>query len=195
MKKLWIFGVLGALVLLVIMGFSYYQSNFNREVAFGEAVTTQWSNVGVAYQKRTDLVPNLVNTVKGVANFEKSTLMGVVEARAKATSVQVDANNLSPEAMQNFSKTQDGLSSALSKLLVVVEKYPDLKANQSFLELQAQLEGIENRIAVERRKYNEVTKEYNTFIKQFPRTMIFHWNPKPYFEHSAGAEVAPQVQF
>ena len=163
-----------------------------------EQVEEQWSNVENVYQRRMDLIPNLVNTVKGYADFEQETLTQVIEARAKATSVNINPENLDPQALQQFQQAQSGLSSALSRLMVVVERYPQLKANQNFLELQAQLEGTENRIAVERRKFNQVSREYNTYIRQFPRTMyasLFNFERKPYFEADEGAEEAPEVQF
>jgi len=191
MKKLLLSGL--GLIVVVFFIYSYYKSNYNGEVKLSEGVSSQWSTVGVAYQKRLDLIPNLVTTVKMAANFEKSTLVELVEARAKATSIQINPQNLSPQALSQFTQAQEGVGSALSRLLVTVENYPTLKANQNFLELQAQLEGVENRIAVERRKFNEVTKEYNTFVRQFPRSFLFKWATKPYFEHSQGAAVAPKI--
>ncbi len=171
---------------------------YNRLVEQDESIAQQWAQVENAYQRRADLIPNLVNTVKGAADFEKETLTGVIEARSKATSVNVDPSNLTPEAIQNFQAVQDGLSSALSRLMVVVERYPELKANQNFLELQAQLEGTENRIAVERRKFNEAVGTYNTSVRRFPRNLIakiFGFDKKGYFEAESGAETAPEVQF
>jgi LemA protein len=150
------------------------------------------------YQRRADLIPNLVNTVKGYASHESETLEGVVNARAKATQVTVDAENLTPEQLQKFNEAQGELSSALGRLLAVTEAYPDLKANQNFLELQAQLEGTENRIATERMKFNETAKGYNTLIRQFPKNIIasvFGFDKKPYFEAQEGADKAPAVQF
>ena len=150
------------------------------------------------YQRRLDLIPNLVKTVQGAADYEKGTLEAVVEARAKATSVQVDANNLTEEAIAKFQAAQDQLSSALSKMLVTVERYPELKANQNFLELQAQLEGTENRIAVERNKFNETVGDYNSYIRKFPNNIIsglFNFDKKGYFKATAGAENAPDVNF
>lgn len=163
-----------------------------------EAVTAQWSQVENVYQRRADLIPNLVETVKGYANFEKETLTGVIEARSKATSVNIDASKLDAESLQKFQQAQDGLSSALSKLMVVVERYPDLKANQNFLELQAQLEGTENRITVERKKFNEAVQDYNTYIRKFPQNMVagmFSFEKKGYFEAKDGAETPPAVKF
>jgi LemA protein len=160
-----------------------------------EDVTKQWSNVENVYQRRLDLIPNLVNTVKGYANFEKETLTQVIEARAKATSVNINAQNLDQASFQKFQQAQGNLTSALSRLMVVVEKYPDLKANQSFLELQAQLEGTENRIAVERGRYNENVNGYNVFVKQFPRNVIFRFAEMPYFKADEAAAKAPKVEF
>lgn len=171
---------------------------YNTMVTLDEGVGAQWAQVENAYQRRADLIPNLVNTVKGYADFEKETLTQVIEARSKATSVTIDPSNLNPQAIQQFQQAQEGLSSALSRLMVVVERYPDLKANQNFLELQAQLEGTENRIAVERRKFNEATRQYNTYIRKFPKNlvaMIFNFEKKGYFEADEGTEKAPEVQF
>jgi len=145
---------------------------YNTMVEKDETVGEKWSQVETQYQRRADLIPNLVSTVKGYAAHEKETLEAVVEARAKATSVNIDANKLDAASMQQFQAAQSGLSSALSKLLVVVEKYPDLKANQNFLELQAQLEGTENRIAVARKKFNESVKDYNAYIRKFKKTLL-----------------------
>jgi len=163
-----------------------------------EGVTSQWAQVENVYQRRADLIPNLVNTVKGYATFEKETLTQVIEARSRATQVTVNPANLTPEALQQFQQAQGGLSSALSRLMVVVERYPELKANQSFLELQAQLEGSENRIAVERNKFNETVLRYNAYIRSFPNNIvasIFNFEKKPYFEADKGAEKVPEVKF
>ena len=163
-----------------------------------EGVTAQWSQVENVYQRRSDLIPNLVSTVKGYADFEKETLTQVIEARAKATSVNVNPSKLDAQSLQNFQDAQSGLSSALSRLMVVVEKYPDLKANQNFLDLQAQLEGTENRITVERQKFNQSAQTYNTFIRTFPKNIfagMFGFEKKAYFEAEKGAEKAPQVKF
>lgn len=163
-----------------------------------EAVTAQWSQVENVYQRRADLIPNLVATVKGYADFEQETLTAVIEARAKATSVNIDPSKLDANSIQQFQAAQDGLSSALSKLMVVVERYPDLKANTNFLELQAQLEGTENRIAVERKKFNEAARDYNTYVRKFPNNLIagmFDFEKMDYFEADQGAETAPKVEF
>lgn len=196
MKKSWIIiGVVGLLFLFMV--FSIVGS-YNSMVTKDEAVSGQWSQVENVYQRRADLIPNLVNTVKGYAAHERETLEGVVNARAKATSTTIDPSKLNAESIKQFAAAQDGLSSALSKLMVVVERYPDLKANQNFLELQAQLEGTENRITVERQKFNEAAKDFNTYIRTFPRNIwagMFGFEKKDYFEATAGAEVAPTVQF
>ncbi len=163
-----------------------------------EAVGESWAQVENVYQRRADLIPNLVNTVKGYAEHEKETLTEVIEARSKATSVNINPADLNLQSMQQFQEAQAGLTSALSKLLVVVERYPDLKANQNFLELQAQLEGTENRITVERQKFNTVTRDYNTYIRKFPKNLwasMFGFEKKPYFEATEGAEQAPVVEF
>ncbi|RAU84382.1 LemA family protein [Pontibacter arcticus] len=192
MKKLF-FYLIGFVVLL-----SQSSCGYNDMVAKDENVEAAWANVQNAYQRRADLVPNLVNTVKGAANFEKETLTQVIEARAKATSVNITPDNLTPENIQRFQQAQGELSGALSRLLVSVERYPDLKANQNFLELQSQLEGTENRIAVERRKFNESVQDYNSYIRSFPRNFIAGWfdfEKKGYFEADAASQKAPSVQF
>ncbi len=163
-----------------------------------ETVEASWANVQNAYQRRADLIPNLVNTVKGAANFEKETLTQVIEARSKATSIQLNADQLTPENIQRFQEAQGQLSGALSRLLATAEAYPELKANQNFLELQAQLEGTENRIAVERRKFNESVQDYNTTVRSFPNNImagIFGFERKGHFQAEAGAQQAPNVQF
>ena len=196
MKKGWI--ILIVVAILIFFGYSWVKGSYNSMVTLSESVDKQWADVENVYQRRADLIPNLVATVKGYASHEKETLEGVVNARAKATSTTIDAGSLTPEKIAAFQQAQDGLSSALSKLMVVVERYPDLKANQNFLELQAQLEGTENRIAVERRKFNESARNYNTTIKLFPRNMLanmFGFDEKPYFKAQEGAETAPTVEF
>lgn len=181
-------------VIAVIWGISSY----NGLVSMDEGVQNKWADVETQYQRRADLIPNLVNTVKGYAAHESETLQAVVEARAKATSMNIDPSNMSAEQIANFQKAQDGVSSALSRLLVTVEKYPDLKANENFKELQAQLEGTENRISVERRNFNDVVGDYNTYIRKFPQNImasIFGFDKRAYFEAEAGSEKAPKVEF
>ena len=189
---------LGIIALIIIIFYSLFAGSYNSMVDKEETVKESWSQVENVYQRRADLIPNLVNTVKGYADFEKETLQGVIEARAKATSVNVDANNLNASSLQQFQQAQSGLSSALSRLMVVVERYPDLKANQNFLQLQSQLEGTENRIAVERRRFNEQVKEYNAYIRKFPQNLLagmYGFEKKGYFESDEGAEKAPEVKF
>jgi len=171
---------------------------FNTMVDLDESVQSQWAQVENVYQRRADLIPNLVNTVKGAANFEKETLQAVVEARSKATSITVDPTNITTDALKKFQEAQKGLSSALGRLLMVSEKYPELKSNANFRDLQSQLEGTENRITVERKKFNEVTKKYNSYIRKFPNNFfsgMFGFSRKAYFEAKAGAEDAPEVKF
>lgn len=190
--------IIGGIVLLIVIFFSNIIGSYNSIVTKEEGVTAQWAQVENVYQRRADLIPNLVETVKGYASHERETLEGVIEARAKATSTSINVGNLNAAAIQKFQAAQDGLSSALSKLMVVVERYPDLKANQNFLELQAQLEGTENRISVERKKFNESAQIYNTYIKKFPKNLIagmFDFEKKDYFEAVKGAEIAPEVKF
>jgi LemA protein len=186
--------------LLVVLTFSVLVSScgYNQMVTLDESCSGQWANVENAYQRRADLIPNLVNTVKGAAETEQEILTSVMEARAKATSTTIDANNLTPDKIAQFQQAQDGLSSALSRLLVTVERYPDIKSNQNFLELQAQLEGTENRISVERKKFNDQVNSYNSYIRQFPRVIYagwFNFERKGYFEASPGSEQAPEVNF
>lgn len=190
--------LIGSIILGVFLLYSFFAGRYNTMVELQTPVDGQWANVQSAYQRRADLIPNLVNTVKGYAEFEKSTLTDVISARAKATSVNIDASKLNAESMKQFQAAQDGLSSSLSRLLVSVEKYPELKANQNFLELQAQLEGTENRINVERNKFNDLVKEYNIYIKKFPNNMLaglYGMQAKNFFEASAGADKAPEVKF
>ncbi len=196
MKKSWI--VIAIIIIIGILLYSWVKGTYNHMVTEQEHVNKQWGDVENVYQRRADLIPNLVATVKGYATHEKETLEGVINARAKATQTTIDAGNLTAEKMAAFQQAQDGLSSALAKLMVVVERYPDLKANQNFLELQAQLEGTENRITVERRKFNEAARKYNTYIKLFPKNILanlFGFDVKPYFEAQEGAETAPKVEF
>jgi LemA protein len=192
MKKIF-FYLIGFVVLA-----SQSSCGYNTMVQKDETVETAWANVQNAYQRRADLIPNLVNTVKGAANFERETLESVINARAKATSVQLNADQLTPENLQRFQAAQNELGGALSRLLVSVERYPELKANQNFLELQAQLEGTENRIAVERRKFNEAVQDYNTTVRSFPNNLmagIFGFERKGHFQADPGADRAPTVQF
>lgn len=196
MKKTWI--ILAVIAVIVVVIYSSVKGTYNTMVTMDEGVSASWAQVENVYQRRADLIPNLVNTVKGYASHEQETLQGVIEARAKATSVSLNADNLNPEALQQFQQAQDGLSSALSRLMVVVERYPDLKANQNFLDLQAQLEGTENRITVERRKFNESAQAFNTYVRSFPKNIyanIFGFEKKAYFSAEAGAEKAPVVNF
>jgi LemA protein len=163
-----------------------------------QAVEAQWGNVETTYQRRSDLIPNFVNTVKGAANFEQQTLTQVIEARAKATSVTIDPANLNEQNMAQFQAAQGEISSALSRLMVVMERYPELKATQNFRDLQVELEGTENRIATERRKFNETAQVYNAFIKRFPQNFIAGiggFSAKPYFKSAEGADKAPEVKF
>ena len=186
--------IIAVAVLAVVWGITGY----NGLVSMDEGVQTKWADVETQYQRRADLIPNLVNTVKGYAAHESETLQAVVEARAKATSMNIDPSNMSAEQIANFQKAQDGVSSALGRLLVTVEKYPDLKANENFRELQAQLEGTENRISVARRDYNEAARKYNTTLRSFPKNILagmFGFEKKSYFEAQEGSEQAPTVQF
>ena len=193
----------GIIALLVVAGvllvtFLWAKNGYNKMVGQEEQVTTAWSQVENVYQRRADLIPNLVATVKGYASHEQETLEGVVNARAKATQTTIDPANITPEQMAQFQQAQGELSQALGRLMVVVERYPDLKANQNFLELQAQLEGTENRITVERQKYNETVRLFNTTIRRFPANIlagIFGFERKVNFEAKEGADVAPVVQF
>ncbi|MEX0986013.1 MAG: LemA family protein [Bacteroidales bacterium] len=186
--------VAGVVALLILWGVSL----FNGLVTMEEGVDAQWANVETSYQRRADLIPNLVSTVKGYADFEQETLTQVIEARSKATSVNVDASNLSPQSIAQFEAAQGELSSALSRLLVTVERYPELKANQNFLELQAQLEGTENRISVERRRFNEAVRNYNITIRRIPKKFIagmLGMEERGYFESAEGTDAVPQVTF
>jgi LemA protein len=186
--------IAAALVVFILWGVSIYNGLVTKE----EGVDAQWANVETSYQRRADLIPNLVSTVKGYADFEQETLTQVIEARAKATSMTIDPSNLTPEALAQFESVQGELSSALSRLLVTVERYPDLKANQNFLELQAQLEGTENRISVERRKFNETARDFNATIRRIPKNTIARiagMEKRGYFESAEGADTAPSVEF
>ena len=186
------------LIVVVIIAVMWYQGAYNGMVKADENVKSAWGNVENQYQRRADLVPNLVATVKGYATHEETTLENVINARAKATQTTIDPTKLNEENMAQFQAAQGELSSALGRLLVSVEAYPDLKANQNFLDLQAQLEGTENRIATERTRFNEVAQEYNTLIRRFPNNIIAGMSGfavKPYFKSEAGAEKAPEVKF
>ncbi len=187
-------GIIVVVAIVVIWAISGY----NGLVTMDENVSTAWSNVETQYQRRADLIPNLVSTVKGYAGHEKETLQGVIEARSKATSIKVDADNLTPEKLAEYQKAQGDVTSALGKLLAITENYPDLKANQNFLELQAQLEGTENRINVARMEFNKTAKELNTAIRRFPKNLLaslFGIDKRAYFEAAEGAEQAPKVEF
>jgi len=191
-KSSWI--IIAVVVVVVLMVINSY----NKMVTKDQGVKTAWSQVENQYQRRADLIPNLVSTVKGYAAHEKTTLEEVVAARAKATQMTVNPEDLAEENIKKFQNAQGGLSQALGRLLMITENYPDLKANQNFLELQAQLEGTENRITVERKKFNETAQGYNTYIRTFPRNIfagMFGFQPKGYFEAQAGAETAPKVEF
>ena len=186
--------IVGAIAILIFWMFGKYNALVVKE----EKVNNEWADVEGQYQRRADLIPNLVNTVKGYADFEQETLTGVIEARSKATSVQIDPTNLTPDKVQQFQQAQEGLSSALSRLLVVVERYPDLKANQNFLDLQAQLEGTENRIQIARQRFNSSVNDYNASIRTFPGNVvagITGFERKGYFEAAPGSEKAPEVKF
>lgn len=188
--------ILVIVVAVVLILFSWFKSTYNNMVLRQEAVSAQLGNLQTQYQRRADLIPNLVSTVKGYAAHEQSTLEQVTEARAKATQTQLNINDA--QALSQYMQAQGELSSALSRLMAISENYPDLKANQNFLDLQTQLEGTENRISVERRKYNEAAREFNVYIKTFPRNLLagmFGFQQSPYFEAQAGAENAPVVQF
>lgn len=186
------------IIAVVLVLFFWVRGVYNSMVTQDESVKTAWSQVENQYQRRLDLIPNLVNTVKGYASHERATLEGVINARANATKTTIDPTNLNEETMKQFQAAQGELSSALSRLMVVVERYPDLKANQNFMELQAQLEGTENRISVERKRFNEVAQNYNTNIRSFPTNILagmFGFQPKAYFAAESGAEKAPTVEF
>lgn len=200
MNKKWMpFIIIGAVILILIVSCSSLTGTYNSLVRGEEGVKAAWSQVENVYQRRADLIPNLVQTVKGYASHEKETLAAVIEARSKATGVNITPEALNdPNAMAKFQQAQAGLSSALSRLMVVVERYPDLKANENFLGLQAQLEGTENRISVERRRYNETVEAYNSKRRMFPTSIIasmFNFKEKAYFKADEGAKEAPKVSF
>ena len=190
--------IIGVIVLAVILLYSNIKGTYNNLVQQDEKVKASWSQVENVYQRRADLIPNLVEVVKGYAAHEQETLTAVVEARAKATSTQIDPSNLDAASIQQFQEAQNGLSSALSRLMVVVERYPDLKANQNFLQLQAQLEGTENRISVERQRYIDTVQGYNATIRSFPTNIyagIFGFEQKAQFQALEGSDQAPQIEF
>ncbi len=194
MKKVTIIIIVAVVTIIAIWAVSGY----NSLVGMDENVSNQWANVETQYQRRADLIPNLVNTVKGYAAHEKETLEGVIAARSQATQIKVDPTDLTPEKLAEYQKAQGQLATALGKLLAITENYPDLKANQNFLELQAQLEGTENRINVARKNFNDAAKTYNTTIRRFPKNILagmFGFDKRAYFEAAEGAEQAPQVQF
>lgn len=195
-KGLWI--TLIIIVIIFVSLFSWVKGTYNTMVTQDESVKTAWSQVENQYQRRMDLIPNLVNTVKGYATHEKETLEGVISARSEATKTTIDPSNLDEASLQRFQAAQGELSSALSRLMVVIERYPELKANQNFSELQAQLEGTENRITVERKRFNEVAQAYNTYIRSFPNNLLagmFGFQTKAYFTAEPGSEKAPKVEF
>lgn len=186
--------IVAVIAIVLIWGVSSYNGLVNLD----ESVNTAWSNVENQYQRRADLIPNLVNTVKGYASHEKSTFEAVVEARSKATKITVDANNMTPEKLAEYQKAQGTVGSALSRLIALSEAYPDLKASQNFQELQAQLEGTENRISVERKRFNDASKGFNTKLRSFPSNIIadmFGFVKRPYFEAEEGSNKAPKVEF
>ena len=186
------------LIIIAVAAGLGLMSSYNGLVKAETEIDSVWANVESSYQRRADLIPNLVNTVKGQANFEQQTLTNVIEARAKATQTKIDPSNLTEEKLNEFQQNQNQVGSALSRLLVTVEQYPQLKANEGFMNLQAQLEGTENRINVARNKFNEAARIYNEKVRQFPTklaAMIFGFKAKPYFKSAAGAENAPTVNF
>jgi LemA protein len=200
MKKGCIVGIVIAAILafVVFILISWGVRIYNKIVPMNEQVATAWGNVETQYQRRNDLIPNFVNTVKGAAAFEQETLTKVIEARAKATQVTVDPSNITPEQLQQFQAAQGEVSSALARLMVVVEQYPELKATQNYRDLQVELEGTENRISMARTNFNETALKYNTYIKTFPNMIIAgltKFTQRPYFKAQEGADKAPQVQF
>lgn len=191
MKK-WIW--IGVVAVVAIFFYATYNGFIGKE----EGVNAAWSNVETQYQRRSDLIPNLVNTVKGYVAHESQTLASVTEARARATSINLSAGELTPERLAQFQQAQADVRSALGRLIAVAESYPDLKANQNFIELQSQLEGTENRIAVARKDFNDAARKYNVAVRRFPSNLVaalFGFDQKPYFEAAEGTETAPQVEF
>jgi len=196
MKKL--LGILGTIFIVGFLLYRFFVGFYNTGIEYQENAKTAWSKVESAYQRRADLIPNLVNTVKGYAKHERETLEAVVKARASATQTKIDPANITPEQLAKFQQAQQGLSGALSRLLVTVEKYPDLKADKNFLELQSQLEGTENRIKVERDRYNDAVNKFNIYIKKFPGNLLagmFGFKEMARFQSEKGAEKAPKVEF
>jgi LemA protein len=190
--------VIAAIAFFVISIVVWGTRTYNNMVTMQESVTSTWGNVETQYQRRSDLIPNFVNTVKGAANFEQTTLTQVIEARAKATSVTIDPAKMTAENLQQFQQAQGQVSSALGRLMVVMEQYPELKATQNFRDLQVELEGTENRISIARKNFNDVAKVYNTYIRRFPSKIIagmYDFEAKPYFEAAEGSEKAPVVTF
>lgn len=189
------------IIILAVVGFGIYNwatGFYNQSIQLNENVSESWGNVQTAYQRRTDLIGNLVKTVQGAADYEKETLTSVIEARAKATSVTIDPANITPEQLAKFNEVQGGLSGALKSLLVTVERYPDLKANQNFLKLQDELASTENQILTARTRYNEAIKPFNNHVKTFPNNILagfFNFDGKPYFDSEAGADQVPDVEF
>ena len=194
MKKVTVIIIVAIVAVIAVWAVNGY----NSLVGMDEGVSNQWANVETQYQRRADLIPNLVNTVKGYAAHEQETLQGVIEARSKATQIKVDPTDLTPERLAQYQQAQGQLATALGKLLAITENYPDLKANQNFLELQAQLEGTENRINVARKNFNDAARAYNTAIRRFPKNILaglFGFDKRAYFEAQDGAETAPTVEF
>lgn len=184
--------------IIAVAGYSWVKGFYNTGIQLNENVSESWGNVETAYQRRNDLIGNLVKTVQGAADFEKETLTSVIEARAKATSVNIDPSNITPEQLAQFNQVQGGLSGALKSLLVTVERYPDLKANQNFLKLQDELASTENQILTARTRFNEAIKPFNNHVKTFPNNILagfFDFEGKPYFEAEEGADQAPNVEF
>jgi len=190
--------VIIVIAVIALIAYSSFKGGYNNMVTKEETVTSAWAQVENVYQRRMDLIPNLVNTVKGAANFEQQTFTAVAEARSKVSQITVDPDKLTPEKIQEFQSAQGELSQALGRLMMVTENYPELKANANFQDLQSQLEGTENRITQERRKFNEVTQDYNTYIRKFPNNLMsgmFGFEKKGYFEAEKGANKAPEVKF
>ncbi len=191
--------IIGIVAFLAVIGFIMGPRFYNKALTLKEGATAQWANVESVYQRRADLIPNIVNTAKGYAEFEQETLTKVIEARSKATSVTIDPTNITPQQLEQFQEVQSGLSSALSRLLAVFERYPELKANENFKELINELERTENRISVERNRFNEAVRPFNLHIKKFPNNLvnnfIGHFSEMDYFKAKEGTDVAPEVEF